>query len=70
VCLVVATASSAPAHAGRVRSVEPREQLSNPPPKRLSPTDVDDLVEAYQAGATISRMAADHGIRRATVGEA
>ena len=42
-------------------------RLSNPPQRRLSPTDIDDLVAAYQAGATISQLAVEFGIHRATV---
>ena len=48
----------------------PREEkgrLSNPSQRRLSPTDIDDLVEAYQAGATISQLAVEFGIHRTTV---
>ena len=42
-------------------------RLSNPPQQRLSPTDVDDLIAAYRAGATISRLAAEFGVHRTTV---
>ena len=48
----------------------PREEkgrLSNPPQRRLSPTAVVDLVEAYQAGASISQLAVEFGIHRTTV---
>jgi transposase-like protein len=48
----------------------PREEkgrLSNPPQRRLSPTDLDDLLEAYRAGATISQLAVEFGIHRTTV---
>lgn len=48
----------------------PRQEkgrLSNPPQRRLSPTDVNDLIEAYQAGATISQLALDFGVQRTTV---
>jgi hypothetical protein len=48
----------------------PREEkgwLSNPPRRRLSPTAVVDLVEAYQAGASISQLAVEFGIHRTTV---
>jgi len=50
----------------------PREEkgrLSNPPQRRLSPPDIDDLIAAYQAGATISQLAADYGVHRTTVAE-
>ena len=43
----------------------PREEkgrLSNLPQRRLSPTDIDDLISAYQAGATISQLAAENGV--------
>jgi hypothetical protein len=42
-------------------------RLSNPARRRLSPTAIVDLVEAYQAGATISQLAVDFGIHRTTV---
>jgi len=48
----------------------PREEkgrLSNPPQRRLSPTAVADLVEAYRAGATISQLAIEFGVHRTTV---
>ena len=48
----------------------PREEkgrLSNPPQRRLSPTDVDDLLEAYRAGATINQLAVEFSIHRTTV---
>ena len=38
-------------HAERPREEE--GQLSNPAQRRLSPADIDDLISAYQAGATI-----------------
>ncbi len=37
------------------------------PNRRLSPTDIDDLIAAYQAGANISQLAAGLGIHRTTV---
>ena len=46
---------------------EERGRLSNPPQRRLSPTDIDDLVNAYRAGATISQLAVEFGIHRTTV---
>ena len=42
-------------------------RLSNPPQRRLSPTAVVDLVEAYQADSTISQLAVDFGVHRTTV---
>ena len=48
----------------------PREEkgrLSNPPQRRLSPTDIDDLIEAYRAGATINQLAVQFGIHRTTI---
>ena len=42
-------------------------RLSNPPQRRLSPTDIDDLVDAYRAGASISQLAAGFGVHRTTV---
>ena len=48
----------------------PREEkgrFSNPAQRRLSPTDIDDLISAYQAGATISQLAVEFGVHRTTV---
>ena len=48
----------------------PREEkgrLSNPSQRRLSPTEVDDFIAAYQAGATINQLAADFDVHRTTV---
>ena len=48
----------------------PREEkgrLSNPPQRRLSPSDIDELVNAYRGGATISQLAAEFGVHRTTV---
>jgi AraC-like DNA-binding protein len=48
----------------------PRERkgrLSNPAQRRLSPTAVDALISAYQAGATISQLAVEFGAHRTTV---
>jgi len=44
-----------------------RGRLSNPPHRRLSPNDIADLVDAYQAGATISQLAVEFGIHRTIV---
>ena len=52
-------------HAERPREEE--GQLSNPAQRRLSPADIDDLISAYQAGATISQLAVEFGIHRTTV---
>lgn len=52
------------------RSEEPREvkgRPSNPPQRRLSPADIDDLVAAYKAGANIRQLAANFGVHRTTV---
>ena len=46
---------------------EEKGRLSNPPQPRLSPTDLDDLLEAYKAGATINQLAVEFGIHRTTV---
>jgi lambda repressor-like predicted transcriptional regulator len=48
-------------------ALDPRGQLSNPPQRRLSPTDIGDLIAAYQAGASIRELAADFGVHRTTV---
>ena len=42
-------------------------RLSNPTQRRLSPSDIDDLIAAYQAGATISQLAADFSVHRTTI---
>ena len=42
-------------------------RLSNPAQRRLSPTNIDDLVEAYQAGASISHLAVEFDVDRTTV---
>lgn len=47
--------------------VDLKGRLSNPPQQRLSPNGIDDLISAYQAGATISQLAARYGIHRTTV---
>ena len=52
-------------HADRPR--EEKGRLPNPPQRRLSPTDIDDLIAAYRAGATISQLAVEFGIHRTTV---
>ena len=49
------------------RPREEKGRLSNPPQRRLSPTDINHLIEAYQAGATINQLAAEFGIHRTTV---
>mgnify|MGYP001819105620 CR=1 FL=1 len=52
------------------RPVGPREEegrLSNPAQRRLSPTQLADLLDAYRAGATISQLAIEFGIHRTTV---
>ena len=52
------------------RSEGPREEkgrLSNPPQRRLSPADVDDLIASYRGGASISQLAAEFGLHRTTV---
>jgi len=49
------------------RPREEKGRLSNPPQRRLSPATVDDIVEAYRAGATINQLAAEFGIHRTTV---
>ena len=54
-------------HGAAARPREEKGQLSNPAQRRLSPTDIDDLVEAYQAGAAISQLAVEFGIHRTTV---
>ena len=63
----VETAQDRPAND---RSEAPREEtgrLSNPAQRRLSPATVDDIVEAYQAGASISRLAVEFDVHRTTV---
>lgn len=45
----------------------PQGTASKPAQRRLSPTDVDDLIAAHRAGTTISQLAADRTIHRTTV---
>jgi hypothetical protein len=67
--------SSASAETARFRPFDglaegPREErgrLSNPPQRRLSPTDIDDLLDAYRAGATINQLAVAFRVHRTTV---
>jgi transposase-like protein len=47
--------------------VDLQGRLSNPSQRRLSPTAIDELTAAYQAGATISQLASDFGVHRTTV---
>lgn len=49
------------------RPQEEEGRLSNPPQRRLSPTDLDNLLDAYRAGATINQLAVEFGIHRTTV---
>ena len=49
------------------RRREETGRLSIPPQRRLSPTDIDDLIEADQAGATINQLADEFGIHRTPV---
>lgn len=46
---------------------EEEGRLSKPPQRRLSPTDIDELVEAYRAGASIGQLAVESSVRRTTV---
>jgi hypothetical protein len=48
----------------------PREEegrLSNPTQRRLSPTDIDDLIDEYREGATVSQLAARYRVHRTTI---
>ena len=42
-------------------------RLSNPVQRRLSTTEIDVLIAAYRAGATINELADQYGIHRSTV---
>ena len=42
-------------------------RLSNPTQRRLSPTDVDDLINEYRAGKTINQLASCYGVHRTTI---
>jgi len=42
-------------------------RLSNPIQQRLSPTDTDALIAAYQSGVTINELADQYGVHRSTV---
>ena len=48
-------------------SQEEKGRLSNPVLRRLSPTQIDRLVDLYAQGATIDALAAEHGVHRTTV---
>ena len=61
------SAQSRPADGQAERPREEEGRLSNPPQRRLSPTDLDDLLDAYRAGATISQLAVEFSIHRTTV---
>lgn len=47
--------------------VDLKGRLSNPPQRRLSPIDIDDLLDTYRARATINQLAVDYGIHRTAV---
>ena len=49
------------------RGLKKKGTALNPPQRRLSPTDIDDLIAAYRAGATIIQLAMEFGIHRTTV---
>ena len=42
-------------------------RLSNPIQRRLSTTEIDELIAAYRSGVTISELADRHGVHRSTV---
>jgi transposase-like protein len=46
---------------------EEKGRLSNPIQRRLSPTDTDDLIAAYHAGATINELAHRYRLHRTTI---
>ena len=46
---------------------EEKGRLSNPPQRRLSRADIDDLLDAYRAGVSINQLAVEFGIHRSTV---
>ena len=46
---------------------EEKGRLSNPPQRRLSPADVDNLIAAYRTGVNITQLAAEYAIHRTTV---
>ena len=59
------TPVSGPSHGPR----NLRGRLSNPVQRRLTETDLDDLVAVYQAGSTIDEIAERFGLHRTTVME-
>jgi lambda repressor-like predicted transcriptional regulator len=46
---------------------EERGRLSNPIQRHLSPTDINELIAAYHAGATINELAHRYRLHRTTV---
>jgi transposase-like protein len=64
---IVETARGRPSDDHAEGPPEEKGRLPNPAQRRLSPTDIVDLVEAYQADATISQLAVHFGIHRTTV---
>jgi transposase-like protein len=52
-------------------TVENQRSMTTSPPrkrvKRLRPARIDELVDAYEAGATLTELAQDHGIHEDTV---
>ena len=64
------SAESGPETAAEGSHREPLEdkgRLSNPVQRRLSTTEIDVLIAAYRAGATINELADQYGIHRSTV---
>jgi len=47
--------------------VDLKGQLSNPLQRRLTDSDIDVLVAAYQAGSTIDMLEREFGVHRTTV---
>lgn len=61
------TADSGPQHGSGDGASEQRGRLSNPVQRRLTDTEIDDLVTQHEAGSTIEMLASTFGIHRTTV---
>jgi AraC-like DNA-binding protein len=60
-------ADSGPDHDSTSSASEQRGRLSSPVQRRLTDSDIDALVAAYQAGSTIDTLARVFGVHRTAV---
>ena len=61
------TTDSRPQHGPSGSASEEKGRLSNPAQRRLTDSEIDDLVAQYQAGSTIEMLASKFGVHRTTV---